>query len=591
MAGLFSIGAFEKSGSLNVASAGYGLTSEVRFSLWKDSFEVFLDHPVFGTGLDTFKEVHGAYSSINTTFYEAKYVHNEYLQQLSDTGILGLASMLLLLFFLGKALLGAFRERKSEFSKALGAGAALGCLSYLVHSFFDFNFRITANLFLFAFLLSLSHSVLFTGHRDKEGVQDKKAGIPARSMKGALLSWLSVLMSLLGLWMVLDIVSTSIRKGSLNLDGNDVERRLMLASKLNPLDAVNYASLAVYYGTKEDFGLSQKFFEKALRLRPFDPNIHHDAFKMYRSGGDLVKAAEELERLLKTDRMNAKWYMIAGDFYLENDDLERSVKNYKRAIGLAPNYARGVIANYFAHTSDALLARSLVPEGNKEVLSWLFTEMIRKGLYEEAVRQFTDEFPRVKGNTGFYDDLARNLMDKKQYAFAALAIKDPALFDSSVIYRDFGLLMLKLGNIEEGVRLLKRAFEYDPTNTQTLDDMYGFLYDRKDLDLLKWTLDELSIKFDSKAHLHYLYSRYFNSRGEWLKALEEARESVSKDILNSRYRYNLGSLYYDRGLYVDAIEEWKKIIELDEKEVWIRSHIANAFEKMGNLEKAKIWRD
>jgi len=126
-----------------------------RAAMRADTWRIFLDHPVLGTGLGTLEAVFPPYD----TLYDGKIVnhsHNDYLEALAETGALG---GLCCFWFLGTLFSQALpRARPSErsFSSLLHFSALLGCLGFLVHSLFDFNLHIPANAMLFFVLAYLA---------------------------------------------------------------------------------------------------------------------------------------------------------------------------------------------------------------------------------------------------------------------------------------------------------------------------------------------------------------------------------------------------------------------------------------------------
>jgi len=124
------------------------ITTGKRASMRSDTWRMFLDHPVLGTGLGTIQVVFPPYE----TLYDGKIVnhsHNDYLEALAETGILG---GLCCVWFLGVFFAHAvprFAPANRSFTAALQFSAFLGCLGFLVHSFWDFNLHIPANAALF----------------------------------------------------------------------------------------------------------------------------------------------------------------------------------------------------------------------------------------------------------------------------------------------------------------------------------------------------------------------------------------------------------------------------------------------------------
>jgi O-antigen ligase len=119
-----------------------------RVGMLKDSWHIFLDHPWKGTGLGTLVAVYPQYESM----YDGKVVehsHNDYVEVLAETGILGGLCGLGFLVILLRGTFSRVEVRQSSFSLALHMGAFVACVGMLVHSFVDFNLHIPSNAVLF----------------------------------------------------------------------------------------------------------------------------------------------------------------------------------------------------------------------------------------------------------------------------------------------------------------------------------------------------------------------------------------------------------------------------------------------------------
>ena len=135
---------------LNFFNFREGATLTQRELLWKMSFNMFVDKPLFGQGLGTFMQNFAKFKPANYPGnWEVAYAHNCFLQIAAETGALGIISFLamisVLFFVLIKDL---FRMKKDNYFYIL-LGILPGLLAYLAGSFFDTN------------LYSLPLSVLF----------------------------------------------------------------------------------------------------------------------------------------------------------------------------------------------------------------------------------------------------------------------------------------------------------------------------------------------------------------------------------------------------------------------------------------------
>ncbi|MBZ5536087.1 MAG: O-antigen ligase family protein [Acidobacteriia bacterium] len=143
-----------------------------RLPVWRDTWAIVKSFPIFGSGLGTFRSVFPHYQSKDfpVQFLQA---HNDYMQLLSETGILGAGMILIALATLGYR---PFRERRSSsrqilwpenrerrgslkeghhFSRAARLGALIGICGMLLHSCFDFNLQIPSNALLFTTLCAV----------------------------------------------------------------------------------------------------------------------------------------------------------------------------------------------------------------------------------------------------------------------------------------------------------------------------------------------------------------------------------------------------------------------------------------------------
>ena len=131
------------------------VSSGKRASMRLDTWHIFREHPLTGTGLGTLQTVFPAYE----TLYDAKVVnhsHNDYLEALAETGIVGAACCA---WFLGALFFHSLRRlllRDKSFSAALHLSGLVACSGFLVHSLVDFNLHIPGNALLFFLLANLA---------------------------------------------------------------------------------------------------------------------------------------------------------------------------------------------------------------------------------------------------------------------------------------------------------------------------------------------------------------------------------------------------------------------------------------------------
>jgi len=126
-----------------------------RTHFWSVALEVIRHHPITGTGLGAFGMAYTQFDSSSGALLRLEQVHNDYLQVLADTGVIGAA---LGLFFIVTLFRMGFARRESEdvFRSGVATGALAGCFAVLVHSFFDFTLHTTSNALLFLVMAALA---------------------------------------------------------------------------------------------------------------------------------------------------------------------------------------------------------------------------------------------------------------------------------------------------------------------------------------------------------------------------------------------------------------------------------------------------
>ena len=125
-----------------------------RAHFWSVTLNMIKAHPVLGTGLGAFGVIYTRFDSHNGLL-RLEQAHNDYLQVLSDGGIVG---AFLAVSFVALLFARAFYRMRTRdrFRRGVALASLGGCLAVLVHSFFDFTLHTTANALLFLVLAALA---------------------------------------------------------------------------------------------------------------------------------------------------------------------------------------------------------------------------------------------------------------------------------------------------------------------------------------------------------------------------------------------------------------------------------------------------
>jgi O-antigen ligase len=140
------------------------LSRDRRVSIYRDTWRIVRDHPWTGTGLGTLQTVFPRYES----YYDGLVVdhaHNDYLELLADTGLIGGACMLGFVALLAWRGLSNLHGASNPASRSIYSGAVVACAGLLLHSLVDFNLHIPSNALLFLLLAAMGTSGMAEAHQ------------------------------------------------------------------------------------------------------------------------------------------------------------------------------------------------------------------------------------------------------------------------------------------------------------------------------------------------------------------------------------------------------------------------------------------
>lgn len=142
------------------------LLLEGRPLYWSNVTPIAGDFPLFGTGLGTFASVYPAYDESGPPVH-LSHAHNDYLEYLSELGLVGLILLLGGILFMVVSSFLITRMRRHPEVKGLALGGIVASVAILIHSVTDFNLHIPANMVLFTVVLSLTMVTAFYKRREQ----------------------------------------------------------------------------------------------------------------------------------------------------------------------------------------------------------------------------------------------------------------------------------------------------------------------------------------------------------------------------------------------------------------------------------------
>jgi O-antigen ligase/tetratricopeptide (TPR) repeat protein len=364
-------------------------SGQIRLIVWQGAIDVFRHYPVFGSGVETFAYSYYLYRPVAHNLvseWDFLYnkAHNEYLNYLANTGLIGFISYMSfivifgawsLLAVLGKTVhktgsklsLAASKLTFNPQEKLLIALMAGGYLSYLIQNFFGFSVVMIAILF-YLFPAMVFSVVLDTPNQyyQFKWLQFFNA-IYKRNLYSQLLKGVIVIFTLYLLWSVLSLwrADANYKLGSDASDAGNANRaytafrrayQLNSAEPLYQSDFGNIlASAAVALADTDATGSADLkndalvFTKNALQSSPANVSLWRTAIRTYYTLSVIdpdfdQKTIETIDTAISKAPTDPKLYYNKALILSQQQKLPEAIETINQAITLKPNYREAKIS-------------------------------------------------------------------------------------------------------------------------------------------------------------------------------------------------------------------------------------------------------
>jgi O-antigen ligase len=116
--------------------------------------QMLKEYPLTGSGGGTFYAAFPKYRPGVISAYFT-HAHNDYVQFATETGVIGLGLLGLIVLSTFFVALRTLYERRDPLCRGVAFGTTMGIIALMIHSWVDFNLQIPANAYTFVVLLAL----------------------------------------------------------------------------------------------------------------------------------------------------------------------------------------------------------------------------------------------------------------------------------------------------------------------------------------------------------------------------------------------------------------------------------------------------
>lgn len=311
-------------GMLKGLKSGFALKdspSVYRIECWKASLKIFEDHPFTGVGLGNFEVYARKYGSeelerlADSATVKVKRPHNEYLQVLSETGIIGFLTFVTLLFY---PLYFALKGRKPHLIAPQ--------ISFMLIAIFSFPMQNISALssYIFASYLSTYSERI-----------DKKVPKLFYPLIGLLILFTIILSSIIFLGEV------NRRKAIVAYNRGMYSQSLFYinrAIRFNPWESDHYFSRGQTYYKLRNYAKAIEDFKKYLRKNPYHGRAHLIISILEYDMGKFEEAKEHIELAFKySKRKIPLLYLSAFLIYREGGEEKKAMEVLNEGLSIYPD--------------------------------------------------------------------------------------------------------------------------------------------------------------------------------------------------------------------------------------------------------------
>ena len=316
----------KKLSNILIRSEGF-ISSSIggRLSFWKTALDLFKNKPMYGYGL-------GSYHLASNLNYDggvwyARFAHNNYLQILSELGLMGLILFLGFLFFIARKIV--IKIKRSNESNYIYAIISM-LTGFLLHTAIDFTWEfsaVTAVFFIGAGIVSAND------HNQKKNNLKLK--------KNRLLVVLILLFIIGSCSFFSDKLSTKGYNLLLNGNVNSANHYYQLAAKVYPINPETHYFISKNYLNLFNKTANRTFLNKALvkakksvELSPFNGMYQNNLGIVYWKLSKYKEAEEHLVLGVEYGAYLIDRYLDLGYFYYKQGRNNKAISTLKKGLTL-----------------------------------------------------------------------------------------------------------------------------------------------------------------------------------------------------------------------------------------------------------------
>jgi len=328
-----------------------------RLLMWRTTFEMIKDRPIFGSGIGAFKMNYLNYQAefLKSNPYYIEYsgkardAHNDYLQMWAEIGIIGLGIFIGIILMFYSLIIDYLRKNESDNDKIIVVGLILGITCFLIHCLFTFPLHVPALGGTFFALLGLT--VIYTrkinlAKTDSDN-RPKEFKFKNKGIKIALTIFVLIFMvGAVNLVAVRPYIAEIQYFNGMrhNVDGNYREALTYFehAASLYPYNGRILHALGTTYYNLGNLSKAEEILLQTTRYR-IDANTFYNLGLVYRQARLLSKAEEEFKYAVYLMPKFTKAHYELGYLYFVQEKFDDTIEQWNKILEIEPNFSNKYI--------------------------------------------------------------------------------------------------------------------------------------------------------------------------------------------------------------------------------------------------------
>lgn len=517
------------------------LSIRTRFSIWQSTFRIFFEHPWTGWGWGSFRYIYPLFKAPGV-WYKVPHAHNELVELLAEGGVIGFSALAFCYIYSFLLLIRLFQNRNNGIFKALTSGT-IGVLIYaLIHSCFDFIFRLPANAFLLAGITGLGLSISLSRRRPVIG-WDRRIGWPVCLVVIIFLAG-SVFLPMIKYYRSYILYQRGLKR-LLSSQPVLAQADLSAAIDLYPGESMYYLrralSRALLFERSGDkirrFKEIMSDFKVAAELNPWDSAIPRYQARLYRRLRAYPQAEDKLHLALRIDPTNPFIMMNLARLDIDRGRLNSAAQRLRRAAINYPPVGPVCIDMILSETDDYRILKTIPPP-----VAWLHRQLgnklKEKGMWDKAGKEYLKALYLDPGDPANW--LARGeadlLLGRYDDAIAAFEKASSIKPSDGYAWSRLGEVYLRMDEKKKALTYYRKAWSYEPGGRDYAKRIYLIVKDVEGNEAARRFLDEVTVRSPDWGWPYSARAELSLKERDYTTALKEIKGALQRDPEHPYYR-------------------------------------------------------